>query len=92
MNIIHTPGHSPGSISIYWPTQKALITGDLIFKNGIGRTDLPGGNGAVLKESIKLLQKLDVKYLLPGHGEIITDTGEVQKNFDDVERAWFDYI
>ena len=51
--VIHAPGHSPGSICIYWPQEKALITGDVIFYQGIGRTDLPGGNGQALKKSIK---------------------------------------
>jgi hydroxyacylglutathione hydrolase len=51
--VIHAPGHSPGSICIYWPQGKTLITGDVIFYQGIGRTDLPGGNGQTLKESIK---------------------------------------
>ena len=41
--IIHTPGHSPGSISIYWPEKKALFTGDVVFPMGVGRTDFPGG-------------------------------------------------
>ena len=40
--VIHTPGHSPGSISLYWPEQKALFTGDVIFREGLGRVDLPG--------------------------------------------------
>ena len=49
LQVIHTPGHSPGSISLYWPDKKALFTGDVVFNQGIGRTDLPGGNGNNLK-------------------------------------------
>ncbi len=90
--IYHTPGHSPGSISLYWPAKSVLFTGDLIFKDGLGRTDLPGGNGAQLKQSIKQISTLGAEYLLSGHGEIITDADEVGKNFKRVEQAWFGYV
>lgn len=90
--IIHAPGHSPGSICIYWPQEKALITGDVIFCQGLGRTDLPGGNGQTLKESIKRLARLEVEHLLPGHGETLSGRALVKKNFSEVERVWFQYI
>ena len=92
MNIFHTPGHSPGSITLYWPAQKALFTGDLVFKEGLGRTDLPGGDGLKLKESIKRLTELDVGCLLPGHGEIITGAENVRKNFSEIEQFYFAYV
>ena len=92
LNIFHTPGHSPGSITLYWPSQKALFTGDLVFKEGLGRTDLPGGNGSKLKESIKRMADLDVEWLLPGHGEIITGTEKVRKNFSEIEQFYFAYV
>jgi hydroxyacylglutathione hydrolase len=90
--VIHTPGHSPGSICIYWPEEKALFCGDVIFRQGLGRTDLPGGNGGQLKESIRRLAQLDVEYLFPGHGEFVADRELVRKNFIDVETMWFGYI
>jgi len=90
--VIHTPGHSPGSISLFWPEQKALFTGDVIFREGLGRTDLPGGDGGTLKESIQRLAELDVERLLPGHGELILDAEQVRENFQRVERFWFAYI
>jgi glyoxylase-like metal-dependent hydrolase (beta-lactamase superfamily II) len=90
--IYHTPGHSPGSVSIYWPEQKALFAGDLIFKEGLGRTDLPGGDGALLKESIKRLEELEIDWLLPGHGDIVNGTQEVKKNFRHLEQYWFSYL
>jgi glyoxylase-like metal-dependent hydrolase (beta-lactamase superfamily II) len=92
LEIIHTPGHSPGSVSIYWPAQKALFTGDLIFKEGVGRTDLPGGDGSQLKESIKGLTQLDVEWLLSGHGDVISGSDKVRKNFDEVESFYFAYV
>ena len=92
MNIFHTPGHSPGHITIYWPAQKALFTGDLVFKEGLGRTDLPGGDGKKLKESIKRMAGLDVEWLLPGHGEIISGAEEVRKNFAEIEQFYFAYV
>jgi hydroxyacylglutathione hydrolase len=90
--VISTPGHSPGSICLYWPEHKALFTGDLIFNQGIGRTDLPGGNGSLLKESILQVASLDIEYLLSGHGEVIKGKKAVEANFREVEDTWFDYL
>jgi hydroxyacylglutathione hydrolase len=92
LDIIHTPGHSPGSVTLYWPLQKALFTGDLVFKEGVGRTDLPGGDGAKLKESIKKLMDLDVELLLSGHGDIISGADNVKKNFEGIESFYFAYV
>lgn len=92
LQVIHTPGHSPGSISLYWPEQKALFTGDVIFRQGLGRVDLPGGNGGTLKKSIKRLAEFDAEWLLPGHGDLIRDAAQVQMNFRMVEEYWFGYI
>ena len=92
LDIIHTPGHSPGSVTLCWPEQKALFTGDLIFKEGVGRTDLPGGDGSTLKQSIKGLKDLDADWLLSGHGDVISGAENVKKNFEDVESFYFRYI
>ena len=89
LRLLHTPGHSPGSISIYWPENKVLIAGDVIFYGGMGRTDLPGGSMLVLKQSIERLSKLDVEYLIAGHtteyGGIITGRDKVMRNFQAVK-------
>jgi len=90
--IIPTPGHTPGEISIYWPEKKALFSGDVVFRESIGRTDLPGGDGKQLKESIKKLALLDVEHLLPGHGDVISGKDAVEKNFKMIEQAWFSYL
>ncbi|MDR2862122.1 MAG: MBL fold metallo-hydrolase [Syntrophobacterales bacterium] len=92
LEVYHTPGHSPGSVCLYWPEHKVLFTGDVIFNQGIGRVDLPQGNGAQLKESIRRLRKLDVEILLSGHGEILAGKEAVQENFRFIENYWFRYI
>jgi glyoxylase-like metal-dependent hydrolase (beta-lactamase superfamily II) len=88
----HTPGHSPGAVCLFWPAEKALFSGDLIFKGGVGRTDLPGGDAGQLKDSIRRMGKLESAWLLPGHGEVVSGTERVAANFDQVENAWFGYV
>jgi len=90
--VIHTPGHTPGSACIYWPEKRALFTGDLIFENGLGRTDLPGGNGEQIKTSIRSVSGLDAQWMLSGHGDVISGAAQVKKNFDDVIGYWFNYV
>ena len=92
LQVILTPGHSPGSVCLYWSDQKVLFTGDVVFKEGLGRTDLPGGDGAKLKASIKRLAELDVEWLLSGHGDPVSGEKEVKANFDQIEQFWFNYI
>ena len=67
-DIIHTPGHTPGSICLYEKKKRILISGDTIFDEQIGRTDLPGGNKNQMIMSLNKLLGMDVQYLLPGHG------------------------
>ncbi|MBM3132254.1 MAG: MBL fold metallo-hydrolase [Chloroflexi bacterium] len=96
LQIVSTPGHCPGSISVYDPVHGALITGDAVFNGSIGRTDFPGGDGAVLKRSIEKLAELDVEYLLPGHstefGDIIRGKDRVKKNFEFIRKNYFPLI
>ncbi len=76
--IIYTPGHSLGSICYYESEKKVLIPGDLVFIGGsFGRYDFPGGSLNTLINSIKNVNNLDVKYLLPGHMGI-SDQGNQQ--------------
>ncbi|MFW6115173.1 MAG: MBL fold metallo-hydrolase [Thermodesulfobacteriota bacterium] len=89
LEVIHTPGHSPGSVSIYWPFRKVLFAGDVIFEQGVGRTDLPGGNSDQLKNSIERLSSLDIEFLLPGHGSIIQGKDNVARNFSLVKQVYF---
>jgi len=66
--VIHTPGHTPGSICLYDAEKKLLLSGDTLFDNAVGRTDLPGGNKEQLLASLHRLSELNVEFLLPGHG------------------------
>lgn len=89
LQVYHTPGHSPGSLCFYWPKKKVLISGDVVFRGGVGRTDLPGGDGNQLKHSIQRLSQLDIEVLLPGHGEIITGKQSVLRNFNLIRETYF---
>jgi len=91
-SILHVPGHSPGSIALYWPAQKALFSGDVIFYQNVGRTDFPGGDSTLLKESIRRLATLGTEYLLPGHMNFIHGHDEVRSNFDLVIDRVFPYL
>ncbi len=89
--VLHTPGHSPGSICLYCPDKRVLITGDVLFSRGVGRTDLMGDPQA-LASSIRRLKELDVEYLLPGHGEILAGKEAVRRNFLWVEQMVLPYL
>ena len=82
LEIVHTPGHSPGSITFYNTTQKFMIAGDVLFYGSVGRTDIPGGNHDVLSESItnKLLPLGDDFIVYSGHGPITTIGAEKKHN------------
>jgi glyoxylase-like metal-dependent hydrolase (beta-lactamase superfamily II) len=90
--VYHTPGHSSGGATLYWPAERALFTGDLIFKNGLGRTDLPGGDGGLLKQSIRRMGQMDAAWLLTGHGDVVSGCDAVKANFKQVEQAWFGHV
>ncbi|MDR2073155.1 MAG: MBL fold metallo-hydrolase [Spirochaetaceae bacterium] len=67
--VIHLPGHSPGSIGLYWKEENLLICGDTLFCSGLGRTDLPGGDWELLKQSLGRLFAMDGNTrVYPGHG------------------------
>ncbi|HYA18773.1 MAG TPA: MBL fold metallo-hydrolase [Bryobacteraceae bacterium] len=68
--VLHTPGHTPGSISLYLGHENKLIAGDTLFQGSIGRTDLPGGDMAQIQKSIrgKLYTLPEHTVVIPGHG------------------------
>ena len=81
-HVLHTPGHTQGSISLYAPTENKLIAGDTLFRDSIGRTDLPGGDGRQILRSIhdKLLPLPEETIVIPGHGENTTIGREKRMN------------
>ena len=81
-HILHTPGHTQGSISIWIPSQNKLVAGDTLFRDSIGRTDLPGGDGRQILRSIhnKLLVLPEEATVIPGHGGNTTIGREKERN------------
>ncbi len=81
LEVLHTPGHSPGSICLYSEKDGVLFDGDVLFNMGIGRSDLPGGSYSVLMRSIqKLLALPDETTVYPGHGPATTIGRERRSN------------
>ena len=79
LEVIHTPGHTPGGICLYDKETKNLFSGDTVFQDGsFGRTDLYGGSSERLVESITKLTLLDVKIMYPGHGDIVSNNANEQ--------------
>ncbi len=80
INVIHTPGHTPGSTSYLFGNY--LFSGDTLFKGTVGRTDFPGGDARLIVKSIKekILPLGDEVAVLPGHGDNTTIGGEKRKN------------
>lgn len=74
--ILHTPGHTPGSICLLDEKDKILISGDTIFADGVGRTDLSGGSETDLDKSLERLSSLKIEKILPGHGEPVLKSGD----------------
>jgi glyoxylase-like metal-dependent hydrolase (beta-lactamase superfamily II) len=80
--VIHTPGHTEGSVCLYFPTEKKLIAGDTLFAGSIGRTDLPGGSMQKIIKSLhdKVLALPDETLVVPGHGPLTTIGEERESN------------
>lgn len=81
-HVLHTPGHTQGSISLYAPAEQKLVAGDTLFEGSIGRTDLPGGDFHQIQRSIhdKLLTLPEETVVIPGHGGNTTIGREKQSN------------
>ncbi len=81
-NVIHTPGHTEGSICLYFPEEKKLIAGDTLFAGSIGRTDLPGGSMDKIMRSLhtQVLALPDETEVVPGHGPVTTIGEERETN------------
>jgi hydroxyacylglutathione hydrolase len=81
-HVLHTPGHTQGSISLWIPQQEKLVAGDTLFRDSIGRTDLPGGDERQILKSIKtrLLELPEETVVIPGHGAKTTIGREKERN------------
>ena len=81
MEVIHTPGHTPGSCCLYFREEKVLFSGDTLFQGSIGRTDFPGGSMSEMSRSLNRLKELpdDLK-VIPGHGGVTTIGAEKREN------------
>ena len=81
-NVIHTPGHTQGSVCLYFPADKMLIAGDTLFAGSIGRTDLPGGDFDTIIASLhqRVLALPDETVVVPGHGPRTTIGNERESN------------
>jgi glyoxylase-like metal-dependent hydrolase (beta-lactamase superfamily II) len=80
--VLHTPGHTPGSICLLFAQQQLLLAGDTLFAGSIGRTDLPGGDGRQILRSIRdrLMVLPETTRVVPGHGQHTTIGEEKQSN------------
>jgi glyoxylase-like metal-dependent hydrolase (beta-lactamase superfamily II) len=81
--VLHTPGHTPGSLCLWIPAERKLVAGDTLFAGSIGRTDLPGGNHRQILASIKdkLFPLPDEATVIPGHGPNTTLGQEKEHNY-----------
>jgi len=82
LSVLHVPGHSPGHIALYSQQAKLCLSGDVLFRGSIGRTDLPGGDHALLLQSIhqQLFPLGDGVIVYPGHGPTTTMGKEKRTN------------
>lgn len=81
-HVLHTPGHTQGSISLWIPSENTLVAGDTLFRDSIGRTDLPGGDDKQILRSIsnKLLKLPEDAVVIAGHGQNTTIGREKKRN------------
>ena len=82
VTVLHTPGHTQGSISLWIPAESKVIAGDTLFRDSIGRTDLPGGDGRQIIRSIqtKLMELPEETHVTCGHGPATTIGREKERN------------
>jgi hydroxyacylglutathione hydrolase len=76
LKVLHTPGHTPGHICLLCEKEGIFFSGDLVFSDGVGRTDMPGGDVAELDKSLERISKLKFSKMLPGHGEVIQEKAD----------------
>jgi glyoxylase-like metal-dependent hydrolase (beta-lactamase superfamily II) len=87
LEVIHTPAHTHGSICLFARKEGILFSGDLVFKDGIGRTDFANSDPALMSASLEKVKALPVKQVLPGHGEVFD-----KKALDKIVDVCEDYL
>ncbi len=92
IKVIHTPGHTRGAVCYYIPAEKCLFSGDTLFRESIGRTDLPTGNSHLLVESLRnrLAVLPEDTEVFPGHGERSAIGYEIRNNFYMRDGAYYE--
>lgn len=86
-NVIYTKGHTDDSVTFYFENKKVMFTGDFLFENSIGRTDLPTGNFSEMLKSIELIKKYDDDIIIyPGHGN------QTKLGLEKTNNYWFDSV
>jgi glyoxylase-like metal-dependent hydrolase (beta-lactamase superfamily II) len=82
IQVLHTPGHTPGGVCYYFPQEGVVFSGDTLFCGSVGRTDLPGGSMSALVRSVreKVFSLPDLTLVYPGHGEPTKISSEKQNN------------
>ncbi len=81
MQVVETPGHTPGGVCYYFPSERLVLTGDTLFAGSVGRTDFPGGDMATLRASLPKLTALPPEtHVVPGHGPETTIAAERDGN------------
>lgn len=93
LQVLHSPGHTPGHVTLYWPDRRLLIAGDCIFYRSTGRVDLPGGDARKLRQTVNKLADLEIEHLLCGHPYghtgIISGREEVEDNFFYIRNLFY---
>jgi hydroxyacylglutathione hydrolase len=89
-DVLHTPGHTEGSVCLYFPTESKLIAGDTLFAGSVGRTDLPGGSSEKIIKSLheKVMTLPEDTLVVPGHGPLTTIGEERESNPFLLRSSW----
>ena len=83
LKVMDTPGHSPGSVCLFWSDHRALVVGDVVFPGGaFGRCDFPGGSYKRLLESFEAFDGLSPEFLLSGHGPAVVGRADVSESIE----------
>ncbi|MFH0836871.1 MAG: MBL fold metallo-hydrolase [Candidatus Aenigmatarchaeota archaeon] len=77
LKVIHTPGHTAGSICLLEQKNNFMITGDTLFEDAFGRTDLPSASEKQMKESLEKILEINPKHIFPGHGKLKSDNIDI---------------